>query len=64
MPINGADAIVFLLVIESLGLDSKFVEKGGIEKDLSCSKRLMAFQKKKIRKSLTIRGIIYENMRL
>ena len=47
MPINEADAIVFLLVLKSLGLDSKFVEKGGIEKDLSCSKRLMSFQKKK-----------------
>lgn len=46
MPINGADAIVFLLVIKSLALDSKFVVKGGIEKDLSCSESLMAFQKK------------------
>lgn len=47
MPINGANAIIFLLVLKSLGLDSMFVEKGGIEKDLSCSERLMAFQKKK-----------------
>lgn len=28
MPINGANAIAFLLVIKSLVLDSKFVENG------------------------------------